>query len=155
MYGHLWSAPAVQENSAAADIEVISEERFCGKRDAVDRLIVQINSTYRDGSFDACASVMRRLLEVALVLSFQANGIENEIRNRSGEYMLLEDIVRKAAVSDVLGLSRKGVDIMAVSKIGDYAGKGAMYTFGANDINSVRIAYRNALEVLFSVSKLL
>ncbi|MDR0198711.1 MAG: hypothetical protein LBI08_03095 [Methanomassiliicoccaceae archaeon] len=152
-YGHLWAvepdAPAAK--AASAGIEVLSEERFCGKRDGLDRLIVQVNSTYRDGSFDACASVMRRLLEAVLILSFQAKGIENEIRAGSSDYVGFDDIVRKAAASGALDLSGKGIDISAVSRIGDYTGRGPMYTFGANDINSVRTGYRNVLETLYEL----
>jgi hypothetical protein len=40
-----------------------------------------------------------------------------------------------------------------VVRIGDYSGQGPMYTLGANDINSLRVAYRNVLEVLFSAFK--
>ena len=167
-YGYLWDAPAAQTHpaaqaapvaksvpSAAANVEVLSEERFCGKRDGLDRLIVQVNSTYRDGAFDACAAVMRRLIEAALILSFQANGIENEIRGNGNDYIKFEDIVKKAAGSSVLALSQKGIDISMVSRIGDYSGKGPMYTFGANDINAVRTGYRNILETLYEVAKLL
>ena len=165
-YGHLWDAPAAQSQPAApatvtksvpsaANFEVLSEERFCGKRDGLDRLIVQVNSTYRDGSFDACAAVMRRLIEATLILSFQANGIENEIRGSGNDYLGFADIVKKAAGSDVLALSQKGIDISMVTKIGDYSGKGPMYTFGANDINAVRTGYRNILETLYEVAKLL
>jgi len=161
VYGYLWddtspaSEPKFGAKAASAGFEVISEERFCGKRDGLDRLIVQINATYRDGSFDACASVMRRLMESVLILSFQANNIENEIRKGGGDYLGYEDIVKKAAASDVLRLSEKGIDISMISKIGDYGGKGPMYTFGANDINAVRTGYRNVLETLCELAKLL
>jgi len=98
---------------------------------------------------------MRRLLEVTLILSFQANGIENEIRGNGKDYIEFAEIVKKAAGSGVLGLSQKGIDITAVSKIGDYSGKGPMYTFGANDINSVRTGFRNILETLYELAGLL
>ena len=156
-YGNLWIDAKLQKrpskDAAPAGSEVIPEERFCGKRDGFDRLISQVNSTYRNEHYDACASVMRRLLEAALILSFQTNGIENEIRSGSG-HLKFEELIRKADESTVLGLSGKGVDIAALSGIGDYSGRGPLYTFSANDINSARIAYRNALEALFSSSKL-
>ncbi|MDR0335263.1 MAG: hypothetical protein LBH69_05210 [Methanomassiliicoccaceae archaeon] len=161
LYGRMWDggtqaqpADRASPKAASGGAEVLSEERFCGKREGLDRLIVQINSSYRDGSFDACASVMRRLLESVLILSFQANGIESEIRGTGGDYLGFGDIIKKAAASSVLGLPQKGIDISAVSRVGDYAGKGPMYTFGANDINAVRTGYRNVLETLYESAKL-
>jgi hypothetical protein len=169
-YGHLWTAmtaapvhaaplqtasvAAAPAAAPAAGIEVLSEAKFCGKRDGFDRLIVQINSSYRNGSFDACAAVMRRLLESALIFSFQANGVDSDILGGDGRYLGLFDIIRKAVENKVLDLSKIRSDLMDVSRIGDYSGQGPMYTFGANDINSVRNAYRNVLETLFLVSKL-
>ncbi|MCL2143663.1 MAG: hypothetical protein FWH44_05355 [Methanomassiliicoccaceae archaeon] len=153
-YAGIWTdvSQSKTPNAAPADAEIISEERFCGRRDGLDKMIKQINSSYRDGSFDACALVMRRLLEAVIILAFQSNGIEDEIRD--GGHLRYEDIVRKAAESGVLALSKKGIDIAAVSKIGDYSGKGATYTFGANDINAVRVGYRNAMEALYDLAKL-
>ena len=153
-HGHMWSSVQTGPTAAAPSCsEVIDESRFCGKREGFDRLIVQINSSYRSGSFDACAAVMRRLLESALVLAFQTNGADADIAN-DGRYDSLSDIITKA---DRVGLLNEQIlkDLKDVSGIGDYSGRGPMYTFGANDINSVRLAYRNAIEALFSVSKIL
>jgi len=140
--------------SSTPGFEVLPEERFCGRRDALDRLIYQINATYREEAFDACAAVMRRLMESLLIISFQANGIENEIRGTGRDYVNYDELVRKAAGSSVLNLSGKGIDITMVARIGDYSGKGPMYTFGANEINAVRTGYRNILETLYEVAKL-
>ena len=148
-YGHLWiTAVGVPSGS-----EVIDEKRFCGKREGFDRLVAQINSSYGNGSYDACASVMRRLLEASLILSFQSKGIEDTIRGNDG-YIRLDDIVRKAVDTDALGLSGKADDLIAISKIGDYSGHGPTYTLSANDINSVRIAYREVLDILYGISGL-
>jgi hypothetical protein len=97
---------------------------------------------------------MRRLMESMLILAFQANGIENEIRGNGKDYVDFDELVKRAANSGVLGLSKKGIDISMVAGIADYSGKGPMYTFSANDINNVRTGYRNILETLYEVAKL-
>ncbi|MDR0778303.1 MAG: hypothetical protein LBE48_02540 [Methanomassiliicoccaceae archaeon] len=149
-YGHLWTVP--QEPVAApVNSEVIDEAKFCGKRDGFDKLIIQINSSYRNGSFDACAAVMKRLLEASLIFAFQSNGKEKDIRDNGGTYVSFDDLVRKTNSEGSFGLS--GSMLSDAAKIGDYSGQGPMYTLGANDINSVRVAYRNVLETLFSAFK--
>ncbi|MCL2786797.1 MAG: hypothetical protein FWD81_06245, partial [Methanomassiliicoccaceae archaeon] len=74
-----------------------------------------------------------------------AAGADGDIKS-DGRYIELADLVRKAVGTDAMADIAN--DLIAVSVIGDYSGKGEMYTFGANDINSVRIAYRNVLDAL-------
>jgi hypothetical protein len=152
-HGHLWTVRQEPVVNLPVNSEVIDEAKFCGKRDGFDKLVVQINSTYRNGSFDACAAVMRRFLEASLIFAFQSDGKEEEIRGSDGRYVCLDELVRTANESGSFGLS--GNVLSDVSKIGDYSGQGPMYAFSANDINSVRIAYRYVLETLFSASRLL
>jgi len=146
-YGKLWDiAEEAPKSNAPTGSEVLDETKFSGKRSGLDKLIVQVNSSYRTGSFDSCALVMRRLLESALIYSFQNNGTENKIIGNDGKFLCFSDIVQKAIGTS--GISQVAGDLLAASAIGDYSEKGAMYTFGANDINSVRLAYRNVLEAL-------
>ena len=152
-YGGLWTAGTKGPVRNAG--EVLSEEMFCGKRETFDRLIEQINSSYRDGYYDACALVMRRLLETALVLAFHVNGMENETKDENGGTLCLADLVAVAVKKNELGLSGMTDQLASVSGIGSYSGRGPTYVFGANDINNVRSGYRNVLETLFKASKLL
>ncbi|MDR2866086.1 MAG: hypothetical protein LBV13_01580 [Methanomassiliicoccaceae archaeon] len=154
-YGHLWAnsiTPAARPGSVPEGVGILDETKFCGRRDGFDKLIGQINSAYRDGSFDSCAVVMRRLLEACLVLSFRSNGMENEI-SFNGRYLCLGDIVKKVIEKNAFGLSEK--DLRDASGIGDYSGHGPTYNFSANDINSARTAYRNVLDMLFRASKII
>jgi hypothetical protein len=146
-YGHLWNSAA----GIPAGSEVLDEDRFCGRRESLDRLVTQINSSYRDGSYDACASVMRRLFEVSMILAFQSKGMEDAIRGSDG-YLCLGDIVKRTIETDALGLSGRKDDLSDISMIGDYSGRGPMYTFSANSINSVRVAYRELLDILYNIS---
>jgi len=153
-YGNMWNAANdMPKNSAPSCSEVIDEKRFCGIREGLDRLIIQVNSSYRSGSYDSCALVMRRLLEAVLIHSFQYKDLEKEISS-GGRFLCFDDIVQKAASSDVFGLSHMSDDVLKASGIGDYSKQGPMYTFSANDINSARTAYRNVLDALFSTLKL-
>jgi len=147
-YGHLWIKNT--ETAAPEIFEVVDITRCKKRKEGLDRLVMQINTSYRNGSFDSCALVMRRLLEAALIISFQTNGIENEIRNGSGKYLCFDDIAKKAVEKDVNGILKIGDDLTNASAIGDYSEQGPMYTISVNDINSVRNAYRNVIDLLLS-----
>ena len=148
-YGHLWDSAPVADVIHTAGIEVLPEERFLGRREALDRFIVQINETYRNGSYDACASVMRRLLEASLILSLRAAGKDNDIF-AGGKFVPFDEPMEKASGSFP---SLNADDLTAVSEIGDYSRLGPAYTFGAGDINSVRNVYRDLLDSLFCLSE--
>ena len=153
LYGKIWNnANETPKSSAPSCSEVIDEKRFCGVREGLDKLIIQVNSSYRDGSYDSCALVMRRLLEAVLIYSFQTAGLEKEISD-NGRYQCFDDIVKKAVSNKALSVSQAADDLLKASSIGDYSKQGPMYTFSANDINSVRTAYRNVLDTLFSALK--
>ena len=60
----------------------------------VDQLIYQINHSYANNCYDAAAVLMRRLFEVLLVLSYQNNGIDDQIKDSTGKgYIMLDGIV--------------------------------------------------------------
>ena len=63
------------EITIVSESEFIDELKFCGKRNYLDKLIKQINCTYKNNCFDACAVILRRLFEVVLILSYQNLGI--------------------------------------------------------------------------------
>jgi len=148
-HGHMWESAPVTNVDPVAEIEVIPEEKFCGRRETFDRFIVQINETYRNGSYDACASVMRRLFEASVILSFRSAGKEDDILV-DGRFVCFDELVKKASEAFP---SLNPDDLITISKIGDYSRLGPMYTFGANDINSVRSAYRDLLDPLFRLSE--
>ena len=92
-FGALW----VDTVTIDSHDELIEEAKFCGIRPFLTRLIQQINFTYGNNCYDACAVLMRRLFEVLLVLSYQNKGIEADITRPDGSHKMLESIVKDAA----------------------------------------------------------
>lgn len=99
-YGALW----VDTVTIESHDELIEEAKFCGKRPFLTRLIQQINFTYGNNCFDACAVLMRRLFEVLLVLAYQNQGIEADITKPDGSHKILEGIVKDAVQNKALGV---------------------------------------------------
>ena len=56
--------------------------------------------------FDGCAVLMRRLLEILLIHSYQNYKIDSEIKDSSDNFYLLEKIVANAISNKKLDLSR-------------------------------------------------
>lgn len=65
-----------------------------------------MNAAYEQNIFDGCAVLMRRLVEVLLILAYRHLGIENEIQDANGNYSMLDGILNNAKQNQKLALSR-------------------------------------------------
>lgn len=143
-------------STISSDSELLDESKFCGKRGYIDSLIQQINHSYANNCFDAAAVLMRRLFEVLLVLSYQAHGIDDEIKAPNGNgYIMLEGIVANAKNNSTLKLSRTKTHFDDIRNLGNYSAHSITYLSSKKDIDDIRIHYRAVLEELFYKANLL
>lgn len=88
------------------DGTILPEIDYANTRRYIEALARQINASYERNIFDGCAVLMRRLLEVLLILSYRHLNIEAKIQDGNGNYKMLEAIVNDAKNNGVLSLSR-------------------------------------------------
>ena len=151
-YGNLWNDTETIDSSS----EIIDEDKFCGKRMFLTRLIKQINSSYKNNCFDACAVLMRRLFEILLVMSFQYHHIDDLIKDSTGNgYVMLERIVAIAQNDQTLKLSRNKTHYDTFRQVGNFSAHSITYTAGAKDIDDIKLDYRAMLEELYNKSGLI
>ena len=151
-WGSLWEDTIF----ISSDSELIDEIKFCGKRNYLDQLIYQINHSYANNCFDAAAVLMRRLFEVLLVLTYQNMGIDNEIKDSSGNgYIMLDGIVKKAKNNSTIKLSRIKMEFDSFRMIGNFSAHNITYTAGKKDIDDIKLNYRVMLEELYNKAGLL
>lgn len=145
-YGDLWGdTVTVKSNS-----ELIDEVKFGGKKTYIDRIIKQINFTYNNNCYDACAVLLRRLFEILLVLAYQRNGVEQDITNSQGHHLMLEGIVKNAKTNSVLNFSsrvKKNFDTFR--EVGNNSAHSITYTASKKDIDDIKIAYRVMMDELY------
>ncbi len=142
------------EDNILSDSEVLDETLFCGKRGYLDKLIQQINHCYKNCCYDACAVCMRRVFEITLILAYENNGIQNEIK-KDGEYVMLERIVANAVNNAVLGISRLRKEYDSIREVGNYAAHRVLYNTRKKDIDDIKQTYRVCLEELYYKAGLL
>lgn len=128
---------------------IIPEKIFISTRGYIENLTKQINASYENNIFDGCAVLMRRLLEILLIHSYEKLGIASEIKDRSGNYMLLEGIASNAKSNNTLNLSRntKG-SLDDYRKLGNYSAHKIHYNCTRSDIDKVAMEYRATIEEL-------
>lgn len=145
-YGSLWSdTVSVKSNS-----ELIDEVKFGGKKPYLDRIIKQINFTYDNNCYDACAILLRRLFEILLVLAYQRNRVEQDITNAQGHHFMLEGIVKNAKTNATLNFSsRVKNNFDTFREVGNNSAHSITYTASKKDIDDIKIAYRVMLDELY------
>lgn len=135
--------------------EVISEDTvipsalFENTRGFIESLARQINASYEHNIFDGCAVLMRRLLEVLLILSYEHHKIQAAIKNASGDYLMLDRIVADVKNNVTLSLSRNSKSSLDdLRAVGNFAAHKIYYNTRRDDIKKLIVEYRALIEEL-------
>lgn len=150
-YAKLWlGLDYIESNN-----EVINEERYCGKRDAIDKLIKEINCCYAQHCFTACCVLMRRLFETLLILSYQHHKIDSEIKSRDGNgYQMLSSIVANAQNNKTLALSRNKKQYDVFRDLGNYSAHSVFFVSTNQEIDKIMTDYKAMMDELYQKSGL-
>ncbi len=118
-------------------------------RGYIESLSKQINASYENNIFDGCAVLMRRLLEICLILSYENQKIDAEIRDSHGNYKMLSEIVSNAIGNPKLSLSRNTkLCLEDFRSLGNFSAHKIYYNARKADIRKVLLEYRAAIEEL-------
>ncbi|WP_334073140.1 MULTISPECIES: hypothetical protein [Paenibacillaceae] len=135
--------------------EILDEALFLGKRGFIDKLIKQINSSYKNNCYDACAVLMRRVFEVSLILAYESKGIQDQIKDGHGDYVMLERIVANAIQNRTLNISRSRKEYDSIRDLGNFAAHKIHFNTRKSDIDDIKQTYRVCLEELFYIAGLI
>lgn len=118
-------------------------------RGFIELLSRQINAAYEYNIFDGCAVLMRRLVEVLLILSYEHNQIELEIQDGKGQFLPLEKIIANAKSHTTLRLARDTkVMLDELRSIGNFAAHKIYFNCRRPDLQRVISNYRATVEEL-------
>jgi len=81
-------------------------EIFEDCKDYIIQIAVQIDGCYRDCYYDACSTLLRRLLETLIIEIYIKKGFENEIKDSYNNYMGLKDLIYKIVNDKRINLGR-------------------------------------------------
>lgn len=145
------------KNTIESNSELLDENKFTGKKTYLDSLIAQANNCFKNNCYDACAVILRRIFEIALILAYRNNNIETEIQDSSGQTFMLEKIVNNAVNNQILKLSKRNLskEYTAIRNIGNYAAHRIEYNTSFKDIDDIKTIFRVRLEELYHKAGLL
>ena len=101
---------------------ILPEIDYEKTRGYIEALTKQMNAAYEHNIFDGCAVLMRRLIEVLLILSYRHLIIESQIQDANGHYFMLDGIITNAVQNRTLALSRNSKQhIETYRKLGNFS----------------------------------
>ncbi|GAF73442.1 unnamed protein product [marine sediment metagenome] len=118
-------------------------------RGFIESLAKQINASYEFNIFDGCAVLMRRLLEVLLILSYENLNIDTEIQDSQQNYHSLEKIINNALSNKKLRLSRDSKRMLDTFRtLGNFSAHKIYYNCRRPDLEKAITIYRATVEEL-------
>lgn len=129
---------------------VIPTQLFDSVPQYIRSLCKQINASYENNLYDCTAVIMRRLLEVLLVLSYQNCDLESDIIDKSGNrHVTLDKMIKNAERNSRLSLSSNTKKDMSLFKdLGNYSAHKIWYNCTQKDIQPNIMKYRVIIEEL-------
>jgi Domain of unknown function (DUF4145) len=142
-----------EEIKFSSDGLVLNKDLYKKSRTYIINLADQINASYENNIFDGCAVLMRRLFEILLIHSYENKRLDSLIRDNSGNYKMLVDIVNNAKTNSKLGLSRNTRESLNLFReLGNFSAHKIYYNAKKNDIDRVVFNYRVCIEELLYIS---
>jgi len=117
---------------------VIPFELLRNTRGYLERITHQVNGSYMNGWYDASAVMIRRLIETLIIESFENANIAQKIKNSSGEFYYLSDLISKSLSETSWNLSRNAKQALPKLKdIGDKSAHSRRFNAVRNDIDKI------------------
>jgi hypothetical protein len=123
------------EGGGAESDQVVPKSLVRGTRGYIERVVDQINGAFERGWFDACAVMIRRLVEMVIIEAFESKGIAHKIKTSSGDFLYLSDLIDSAMNEPSWNLGRNTKRALPQLKgVGDRSAHSRRFTAHLRDI---------------------
>lgn len=147
-----WLPPA--EGLESKSEAIVYKPLVKNTRGYIEKISNQINGCYEMGWFDACAVMIRRLVETLIIEVFESKSIEHKIK-RNDDYMFLRDMIGVTLAESSLNLSRNAKTALPKLKdVGDKSAHSRRFIAIRHDIDNVKPDLRIIIQELLIISKI-
>ena len=142
-----------QENSSPAS-QLVYFSLVEGTEEYIENLVNQINGCYQKEWYDACAVMLRRLIEILIIETFEAHEIIDEIKTKKGYYRRLHDLIEEVTTAEKWNVDpRAAKSLSELKDLGNVAAHGRRQIVIREDIEQVRQDVRNVAQELVGIVK--
>lgn len=144
------------EGAKPSSEQVLPHALVRGTRGYIERVCHQINGAYENGWYDACAVMMRRLIETLIIEAFERHKLDHKIKNTStGDFFFLKDLVDCTLRETSWNLGRNTRQALPRLKlVGDQSAHSRRYNAHREDIDRLISDFRTACQELIYLAQL-
>ncbi len=147
---HLWLPPPVSKPSR--NEMVLPNSIVKGTRGYIEIVTHQINTTYENACYDACSVMIRRLVETLIIEAFERRNIADKLKNASGDFPYLKDLITHTLNETSWNLSRNVKQALPKLKdIGDLSAHNRRFNAVRQDIDKIIDALRVVVQELLAL----
>nr|AWM05402.1 hypothetical protein CIT39_02315 [Bradyrhizobium symbiodeficiens] len=115
----------------------------------------QINGAYEKGWYDACAVMIRRLIETLIIETFEKHGVAHKIKSPSGDYLFLRDLIAATLQETAWNPSRNlKAALPKLKEVGDKSSHNRFFVAKRGDIQPLIGDIRSVVQELLYQSGL-
>jgi len=138
-----------EEGLTANSQHVIMMSLVRGNRSYITRIANQINGSYEKGWYDACAVMIRRLIETLIIETFEHHKIADKIKGPGGDFLYLRDLVSKTLSEPTWNLSRNcKAALPKLKDVGDKSAHNRFFVAQRGDIQPLISEIRTVVQEL-------
>ena len=147
--------PPPEEGSVSNTELVVYFSLVRGTRGYLEKLVHQINGSYEYGWYDACAVMIRRLVETLIIEVYEAHSVSDSIKNNQGDFFYLGDLITSVLAESAWTLGRNAKkSLKELKDIGDKSAHSRRFIAHRQDIDKVSGDLRVAVQELVYLAKL-
>lgn len=126
-----------------------------GTRGYIEKLAHQINGTYASGWYDACAVLIRRLVETLIIEAFEAHQLQSKIKDLNDDYLMLRDLIERTTNEGSWTLGRNAKkSLPKLKEVGDKSAHSRRFIAHREDIDGVLGDLRVVVQELLFLARL-
>ncbi len=122
---------------------------FTGKDRYLRDITVEVNTAYRNGAYNACSVLLRRLLETLIIKAHTRHGSTGQAQNANGEFYHLTKLIDDVTHNQMFGLTRNAYDAMPdLKRLGDWGAHNPNLLVRITDLEPMKSNARLCFEEL-------
>lgn len=136
----------------------VPEAVWSNTRGYIEAVCKQLNGCFRHAYYDAASVMLRRLLETLIIEAYESAKREAEIKDHSGNYYMLKDLVERATgkqphVGLHLGRDAKKT-LEDVKALGDRSAHNRRFNAFQSDLTPLQPGVRTTVQELIQIAAL-
>ncbi len=142
--------PAVDQ-----ELGYLPQDVWKNTRGYIEKVCIQLNGCYQFGFMDAVSVLLRRLVETLIIEAYEKLGRDADIKDGSGNFFMLRDLIARACDSHPISLGRDAKEsLKQIKELGDRSAHNRRYNANPSDLNKVQSGVRVVADELINIADL-